>query len=167
MNKIPTVLVTLKFLRQTTKIMRLFCSLILLYLSGELGVVESSTRLSSVLITAATKAMTNSKQQLFAPEYISEVPSSSQQELQSKPVMGKKADLWIVGCGKLGMIVAKKWLEMYPSAVVVGETISRVNHRAIAQIGAIPRLRSERYVNSNGLFSFVFISLMSTEIVVT
>lgn len=56
----------------------------------------------------------------------------------------REVDLWIVGCGKLGMLVASQWLEMHPDAVVVGETKSSKNHEAIIQVGAIPRLRSQR-----------------------
>eukprot|EP00603_Paraphysomonas_imperforata_P015750 CAMPEP_0114485840 /NCGR_PEP_ID=MMETSP0104-20121206/20160_1 /TAXON_ID=37642 ORGANISM="Paraphysomonas imperforata, Strain PA2" /NCGR_SAMPLE_ID=MMETSP0104 /ASSEMBLY_ACC=CAM_ASM_000202 /LENGTH=317 /DNA_ID=CAMNT_0001661979 /DNA_START=213 /DNA_END=1164 /DNA_ORIENTATION=- len=53
-------------------------------------------------------------------------------------------DLWIVGCGKLGLLVAERWLELFPGAVVVGETSTPANHATISRIGAIPRLRSER-----------------------
>jgi hypothetical protein len=53
-------------------------------------------------------------------------------------------DLWVVGCGKLGMLVVKEWLQQRPGAVVVGETLTRTNHEALARLGAVPRLRSER-----------------------
>jgi D-arabinose 1-dehydrogenase-like Zn-dependent alcohol dehydrogenase len=55
-----------------------------------------------------------------------------------------KVDLWIVGAGTLGELVAKEWKERYPSATVIAETLSPQRHQALREIGAHPILRSER-----------------------
>jgi hypothetical protein len=118
----------------------------LLFLSGEIPAVQSvARRLSSVLFMKATKSKAIDHHP--SPEHV--IQEESPLEKFSSPLLSKDAetrdvDLWIVGCGKLGMLVAKKWLELHPTAVVVGETMSTSNHHSIAQLGATPRLRGER-----------------------
>ena len=65
-------------------------------------------------------------------------------EIQSRFPQQMDVDLWIVGCGKLGKLVASKWLDMHPGDVVVGETMSNSSHNTIAHLGVLPRLRSDR-----------------------
>jgi hypothetical protein len=56
-----------------------------------------------------------------------------------------KYDLWIVGAGTLGTLVAQDWIHKFPGAKVVAETRTTSNHKDLKDFGAIPRIRSERY----------------------
>jgi hypothetical protein len=55
-----------------------------------------------------------------------------------------KIDLWIVGAGTLGELIAKEWKLKYPSDTVIAETLSPQRHQSLRAIGAQPILRSER-----------------------
>jgi hypothetical protein len=54
-------------------------------------------------------------------------------------------DLWIVGAGTLGELIAKEWRKEYPSASIIAETLSPQRHQLLRSLGAQPILRSERY----------------------
>jgi hypothetical protein len=56
-----------------------------------------------------------------------------------------KDDLYIVGCGTLGKLIAKKWLEKFPSAYVVGETSGKYSHEELTQLGIHPTTREDRF----------------------
>lgn len=56
----------------------------------------------------------------------------------------RKTDLWIVGAGTLGSLVAKQWMCDNPNAKVIAETLTTANHDILRGYGVIPRLRSDR-----------------------
>lgn len=100
----------------------------------------ASFRAPSILAAATMKAKARTRGELGL---VTEPQSSGIRELFKESQL--EVNLWIVGCGKLGVLVAKKWLQLNPSDVVVGETLTTHNHHDIAAVGAIPRLRSERF----------------------
>lgn len=53
-------------------------------------------------------------------------------------------DLWIVGAGTLGTLIADIWQEMFPGMSIVTETRTDTRHESYLQTGKVPRLRSER-----------------------
>ena len=53
-------------------------------------------------------------------------------------------DLWIVGAGTLGKIVAKLWKERYPGSSIITETRTASRHKEYSDEGYQPRLRSQR-----------------------
>jgi len=126
-----------------------FSLLFLLFLlGGEVSLVSSVVRLSSALMTAANAKSKVMNHHPFPEHTIQSDSLLSDMSYTTllRPKEISEVDLWVVGCGKLGMLVAKQWLELFPTAVIVGETISTTNHAAIAELGAIPRLRSDRYI---------------------
>jgi hypothetical protein len=54
------------------------------------------------------------------------------------------ADLWVVGAGTLGSLVAEQWKAQFPDSRVVAETRSATRHEGFAAKGIEPRLRHER-----------------------
>jgi len=63
---------------------------------------------------------------------------------------GKNVQLWVVGCGTLGSLVAEQWCAAHPDHVVVAETSTDSRHAQLAAFGATPRLRSERQASDAG-----------------
>lgn len=55
-----------------------------------------------------------------------------------------KYDLWIVGAGTLGELIAKQYRALHPHAKIIAETRSTTRHEYYRSLGVIPRLRSER-----------------------
>lgn len=55
-----------------------------------------------------------------------------------------KYDLWIVGAGTLGSLIAEEWIRKNPGSKVVAETMSSRGHLSLLELGAIPKLRSAR-----------------------
>lgn len=55
-------------------------------------------------------------------------------------------DLWIVGCGTLGKLAAKQWLEANPADSVIAETKSDASHATLTSeiAGVFPRTRDAR-----------------------
>lgn len=53
-------------------------------------------------------------------------------------------DLWVVGAGHLGGLVAQEWKRRYPTSSVVAETYTTARHDILRRAGAIPRLRRDR-----------------------
>jgi hypothetical protein len=53
-------------------------------------------------------------------------------------------DLWIVGGGTLGSIVAEIWKSSNPKSVIVAETLTNNRHDSFKAIGVVPKLRSSR-----------------------
>lgn len=56
----------------------------------------------------------------------------------------KVNDLWIVGAGHLGGLVAQEWRRRYPTSTIIAETATSARHDVLRQVGATPRLRAER-----------------------
>ena len=48
-------------------------------------------------------------------------------------------NLLVVGPGVLGSLVCQKWLEMFPAAIVVGQTNSTKNHESLEKLGITAR----------------------------
>jgi hypothetical protein len=68
-------------------------------------------------------------------------------------------DLWIVGAGKLGTLVAQEWRRRHPHSAIVMETLTEARHPRLRDLGFEPRLRRERstsdwYSAHNVLISF-------------
>jgi hypothetical protein len=57
-------------------------------------------------------------------------------------------DLWIVGAGTLGKMVARKWKERFPDAKIVAETATTRSHAELMSLGCEVRLREERRKSS-------------------
>ena len=55
-----------------------------------------------------------------------------------------KHDLWIVGGGHLGGLIAQEWLRRHPASSVVAETMSSERHDVLRKAGVLPRLRKWR-----------------------
>ena len=53
-------------------------------------------------------------------------------------------DLWIVGCGTLGLLAAQQYKQANPTASVIGETATTKNHEELKKMQIFPRLREER-----------------------
>lgn len=58
-----------------------------------------------------------------------------------------KHDLWIVGAGTLGEIVAKEWKRLHSEDIIVAETRSTSRHEKLTSYGVNPRLRVDRTDN--------------------
>lgn len=113
----------------------------LLFLSAIISPAHSTRRLTSILTPSShRKSLPATSSQVHTRINAAHSKDNLMSSELTSPV-----DLWIVGCGKLGLLVAERWLELFPGAVVVGETSTLANHESISRIGAIPRLRSERY----------------------
>jgi len=54
------------------------------------------------------------------------------------------ADLWVVGAGTLGSLVAEQWKAQFPNSHVVAETRSATRHEGFVAQGIEPRLRDDR-----------------------
>lgn len=72
------------------------------------------------------------------------LPSVSSRVNFAKEVIVPKYDLWIVGAGTLGKLVAKLWKEEFPSSTVVAETESSTSHSELESLNCIPKLRASR-----------------------
>eukprot|EP01031_Cornospumella_fuschlensis_P025569 gene25569-30873_t len=68
-------------------------------------------------------------------------------------------DLWIVGAGTLGELVAKQYKQQYPEARIVAETSSTTRHATYAEMGVTPRLRSARSARDDGSARHVLICI--------
>ena len=62
----------------------------------------------------------------------------------SLPVKGK-VDLWIVGSGTLGTLIAKEWKERNPESIIITETLTSQRHPLLLSLGTIPRQRAHRF----------------------
>lgn len=70
--------------------------------------------------------------------------SSPLPPLLSSTAPPRGVDLWIVGAGTLGELIAKEWKKEYPSASIIAETLSPRRHPLLRDLGTQPILRSER-----------------------
>jgi hypothetical protein len=71
-------------------------------------------------------------------------PASAFSMAAAGGAMGGAADLYIVGCGYLGKILGKGWLQAHPGCAVVGETNTEGKHEDLKSLGITPALRSAR-----------------------
>lgn len=53
-------------------------------------------------------------------------------------------DLWVVGAGHLGGLVAQEWRRRHPLGSVVAETATASRHDCLQRSGVSPRLRKDR-----------------------
>jgi hypothetical protein len=68
-------------------------------------------------------------------------------------------DLWVVGAGTLGTLVAQEWRRRHPHSAIVMETMTETRHPRLRDLGFEPRLRRDRsasdwYSAHNVLISF-------------
>ena len=68
-------------------------------------------------------------------------------------------NLLVVGPGVLGSLVCQKWLEMFPAAIVVGQTNSTKNHERLEKMGITARTEGRSNIlilnRSRTLFSSI------------
>lgn len=76
------------------------------------------------------------------PPHVDHANSSQADAMSTSP--RQIHDLWIVGAGSLGGLVAQQWIRRHPHATVIAETATTARHDILRQIGAIPRLRECR-----------------------
>lgn len=72
------------------------------------------------------------------------LPSVSSSINMEAEVLDIQCDLWIVGAGTLGEIVAKQWKERFPDSKVIAETGSTKRHSYLNELGVEARLRGDR-----------------------
>jgi len=75
------------------------------------------------------------------------LPSVSSRINFGTEVIEPKYDLWVVGAGTLGKLVAKLWKENFPTSTVVTETNSAKSHYELESFNCIPKLRASRENN--------------------
>lgn len=56
----------------------------------------------------------------------------------------RNPDLWIVGAGNLGELIAKEWRTQFPDDIIISETITTNRHETLRKLGTIPLLRNQR-----------------------
>lgn len=111
--------------------MKLSCWLLII-----LVVPQATTFVLSNSIIRRSKL--SSKNELFDQYF------NKNQQISSNHQLNHQNSLYIVGCGNLGLRVAKKWLELHPSAFVVGETYGDNQHSNLIQQGVYPVTRNDR-----------------------
>eukprot|EP01041_Mallomonas_annulata_P011016 gene11017-23014_t len=72
------------------------------------------------------------------------LPSVSSRLNFQEVVTDPKYDLWIVGAGTLGTIVAKLWKMANPESIVIAETKTNKRHDEFLAMDIIPRIRDDR-----------------------
>jgi hypothetical protein len=76
-----------------------------------------------------------------SPEYCSYTPATAS---AASAAAAPQHDLWVVGAGTLGGLVAQEWARRHPSSSVVAETATTARHDLLRRAGAEPRLRGQR-----------------------
>eukprot|EP01035_Chromulina_nebulosa_P017849 gene17849-23462_t len=87
------------------------------------------------------------------------LPKSSRINFPKEEVPISEYDLWIVGAGTIGQIIAKQWKEKFPNDIIVAETRTPNRHNFYNDIGVIPKLRGDRTSVSSKKAKNVIISI--------
>lgn len=84
---------------------------------------------------------------------------SSKYNFGEENLDGMVHDLWIVGAGTLGTLIADIWQETFPGVSIVTETKTETRHGHYAASGKEPRLRDNRSDEDTGSAKHVIIAL--------
>jgi hypothetical protein len=77
------------------------------------------------------------------------LPKSSKVNIVEEAPKNILHDLWIVGAGTLGEIIAKLYIEEFPNASIIAETKTTTRHSFYESINIKPRLRESRKLETD------------------
>ena len=102
---------------------------------------KKKTRLSSISSSTSSSSADGVGQQsgikvVNKNNYDLDHPMYSSRRLYDTPDC---RNLLVVGPGVLGSLVCQKWLELFPAAIVVGQTNSTKNHESLEKLGITAR----------------------------